>query len=105
MGESKAFSEAFVTRHALATADFRVFSSSQVAQAIEIEYVRTCGHKVVLEASGLTSRIGVLIPESIEEAIAGLKEMMVVRAFGAACASPLLSLFYLFYRTLNLQLL
>ncbi|KAI9444711.1 phosphoribosylglycinamide synthetase [Lactarius indigo] len=71
MEGSKAFSKAFMTRHAIPTAAFRVFTSSQVDQAIE--YVRTCGHKV-----------GVLIPESTEEAIAGLKEIMVARAFGAA---------------------
>jgi phosphoribosylamine--glycine ligase/phosphoribosylformylglycinamidine cyclo-ligase len=86
MEGSKAFSKAFMTRHAIPTAAFRVFASSQVDQAIE--YVRTCGHKVVLKASGLASGKGVLIPESTEEAIAGLKEIMVTRAFGAAGASP-----------------
>ncbi|KAN0134141.1 Phosphoribosylglycinamide synthetase, ATP-grasp (A) domain containing protein [Lactarius tabidus] len=82
MEGSKAFSKAFMTRRAIPTAVFRVFSSSQVGEAIE--YVRTCGHKVVLKASGLASGKGVLIPESTEEAIAGLKEIMVARAFGAA---------------------
>src|SRR6266702_901690 len=85
MEGSKAFSKAFMTRHAIPTAAFRVFASSQVDQAIE--YVRTCGHKVVLKASGLASGKGVLIPESTEEAIAGLKEIMVTRAFGAAGAA------------------
>ncbi len=42
----------------------------------------------MLKASGLASGKGVLIPESTEEAIAGLKEIMVTRAFGAAGASP-----------------
>ncbi|KAH8992503.1 aminoimidazole ribonucleotide synthetase [Lactarius akahatsu] len=82
MEGSKAFSKAFMTRHAIPTAAFRVFASSQVDEAIE--YVRTCGHKIVLKASGLASGKGVLIPESTEEAIAGLKEIMIARAFGAA---------------------
>ncbi|KAH9178618.1 aminoimidazole ribonucleotide synthetase [Lactarius sanguifluus] len=82
MEGSKAFSKAFMTRHAIPTAAFRVFASSQVDEAIE--YVRTCSHKTVLKASGLASGKGVLIPESTEEAIAGLKEIMVARAFGAA---------------------
>ncbi|KAH9044373.1 aminoimidazole ribonucleotide synthetase [Lactarius pseudohatsudake] len=82
MEGSKAFSKAFMTRHAIPTAAFRVFASSQVDEAID--YVRTCGHKTVLKASGLASGKGVLIPESTEEAIAGLKEIMVARAFGAA---------------------
>jgi len=87
MEGSKAFSKAFMTRHAIPTAAFRVFASSEVDKAID--YVRTCGHKVVLKASGLASGKGVLIPETTEDAIAGLKEIMVARAFGAAGASPL----------------
>ena len=87
MEGSKAFSKAFMTRHSIPTAAFRVFTPSQVDQAIE--YIRTCGHKVVLKASGLASGKGVLIPQSTEEAITGLKEIMVARTFGAAGASLL----------------
>ena len=87
MEGSKAFSKAFMTRHAIPTAAFRVFASSEVDKAIE--YVRTCGHRVVLKASGLASGKGVLIPETTEDAIAGLKEIMVARAFGVAGAPPL----------------
>jgi phosphoribosylamine--glycine ligase / phosphoribosylformylglycinamidine cyclo-ligase len=87
MEGSKAFSKAFMTRHAIPTAAFRVFASSEVDKAVD--YVRTCGHKVVLKASGLASGKGVLIPETTEDAITGLREIMVARAFGAAGASPL----------------
>jgi phosphoribosylamine--glycine ligase/phosphoribosylformylglycinamidine cyclo-ligase len=89
MEGSKAFSKAFMTRHAIPTAAFRVFASDEVDKAIE--YVRTCGHRVVLKASGLASGKGVLIPETAEDAIAGLKEIMVARAFGAAGTSPLVT--------------
>ena len=91
MEGSKAFSKAFMTRHAIPTAAFRVFTSSQVDEAID--YVRTCGHKVVLKASGLASGKGVLIPETTEDAITGLKQLMVARAFGSAGASPLITLY------------
>jgi phosphoribosylamine--glycine ligase/phosphoribosylformylglycinamidine cyclo-ligase len=87
MEGSKAFSKAFMTRHDIPTAAFRVFTSSEVDKAID--YVRTCGHKVVLKASGLASGKGVLIPETTEDAIADLKEIMVARAFGSAGASPM----------------
>jgi len=87
MEGSKAFSKAFMTRHAIPTAAFRVFTSSEVDKAID--YVRTCGHRVVLKASGLASGKGVLIPETTEDAVAGLKEIMVARAFGAAGASTI----------------
>lgn len=79
---SKAFSKAFMDRHSIPTAKFRVFSSSEIDQAIH--YVKTCGHKVVVKASGLAAGKGVLIPESVEEAVHGLREIMVENIFGAA---------------------
>ncbi|KAI0066453.1 aminoimidazole ribonucleotide synthetase [Artomyces pyxidatus] len=82
MEGSKAFSKDFMARHNIPTAAFRVFSSSQVDDAIE--YVRTCGHSVVLKASGLAGGKGVLIPSSVDEAVAGLKEIMVASVFGSA---------------------
>ncbi|TBU63696.1 aminoimidazole ribonucleotide synthetase [Dichomitus squalens] len=82
MEGSKAFSKAFMDRHNIPTAKFRTFQASEVDQAIN--YVRTCGFKVVLKASGLAAGKGVLLPETVDEAIAGLKEIMVENVFGAA---------------------
>ncbi|KAI0639652.1 aminoimidazole ribonucleotide synthetase [Trametes polyzona] len=82
MEGSKAFSKAFMDRHHIPTAKFKVFASFEVDQAIE--YVRTCGFNVVLKASGLAAGKGVLLPESVEEAVAGLREIMVDNVFGAA---------------------
>jgi phosphoribosylamine--glycine ligase/phosphoribosylformylglycinamidine cyclo-ligase len=82
MEGSKAFSKAFMARHSIPTAAFRVFSSSEVDQAIE--YVQTCGHRVVLKASGLAAGKGVLIPDTVEQAVAGLQDIMIANVFGAA---------------------
>ncbi|KAI1789761.1 aminoimidazole ribonucleotide synthetase [Ganoderma leucocontextum] len=82
MEGSKAFSKAFMDRHRIPTAKFKTFQSSEVDQAID--YVRTCGFKVVLKASGLAAGKGVLLPETVDEAIAGLKTIMVDNVFGAA---------------------
>lgn len=82
MEGSKAFSKAFMHRHKIPTATFRTFSSSQVDESIE--HVRTCGYRVVLKASGLAAGKGVLIPESTDEAIEGLRQIMVANVFGAA---------------------
>ena len=92
MEGSKAFSKDFMARHSIPTAAYRTFTSSQVEEAIE--YVRTCGHKVVLKASGLAAGKGVLIPETVDEAIEGLKEIMVANVFGSAGASMLLTIFH-----------
>lgn len=82
MEGSKAFSKAFMKRHSVPTAAFQVFTSSQVEDAIK--YTETCGHKVVLKASGLAAGKGVLMPETVEEATAGLKQIMVENVFGSA---------------------
>ncbi|PIL31709.1 hypothetical protein GSI_06412 [Ganoderma sinense ZZ0214-1] len=82
MEGSKAFSKAFMDRHKIPTAKFKTFRSSEVDQAID--YVRTCGFKVVLKADGLAAGKGVLLPETVDEAIAGLKAILVDNVFGAA---------------------
>ena len=69
-------------RHSIPTARFRTFTSAQYNDAVN--YVKTCGFQVVLKASGLAAGKGVLIPTSVDEAIAGLKEIMVDNVFGAA---------------------
>lgn len=86
MEGSKAFSKAFMDRHNIPTAKFKVFQAHEVDHAIQ--YVRNCGFKVVLKASGLAAGKGVLLPESVEEAIAGLKEIMVDNVFGSAGLRP-----------------
>ncbi|KAF7337450.1 Phosphoribosylformylglycinamidine cyclo-ligase [Mycena sanguinolenta] len=82
MEGSKAFSKAFMDRHAIPTAEFKVFSSSQFEDAVT--YVKTCGHPVVLKADGLAAGKGVLLPQTTEEAIKGLREILVDSIFGAA---------------------
>ncbi|KXN88719.1 Bifunctional purine biosynthetic protein ADE1 [Leucoagaricus sp. SymC.cos] len=64
------------------TAKFKTFGSNQFDSASE--YIRTCEHRVVLKASGLSAGKDVLIPETTEDALAGLKEIMVDKAFGSA---------------------
>ncbi|KAL0578512.1 Bifunctional purine biosynthetic protein ADE5,7 [Marasmius crinis-equi] len=82
MEGSKVFSKNFMARHSIPTARYRTFKSNEVDAAIE--YVKTCGYKIVLKVDGLAAGKGVLIPETVEEAIAGLNEIMVANVFGAA---------------------
>ncbi|KAI6118969.1 phosphoribosylglycinamide synthetase [Pisolithus croceorrhizus] len=82
MEGSKAFSKEFMQRHGIPTAKFRTFSSGQIDDAID--YVRNCGFRVVLKASGLAAGKGVLIPGSVDEAVEGLQQIMVANVFGAA---------------------
>ncbi|KAF5323578.1 hypothetical protein D9611_005721 [Ephemerocybe angulata] len=82
MEGSKAFSKDFMVRHNIPTARFRTFQSSQLDEAID--HIKSVDYSVVLKASGLAAGKGVLIPETKEEAIEGLKEIFVARAFGDA---------------------
>ena len=82
MEGSKAFAKDFMQRHSIPTAKFRVFAANEFEQALE--YVKTCGFKVVLKASGLAAGKGVLIPETVHEAVLGLTEIMESKVFGSA---------------------
>ncbi|KAJ7109975.1 aminoimidazole ribonucleotide synthetase [Mycena epipterygia] len=82
MEGSKAFSKEFMAKHSIPTAKFQVFASSQIDEAIN--YVKTCGHPVVLKVNGLAAGKGVLMPETTEEAVKGLRAILVDNVFGDA---------------------
>lgn len=82
MEGSKAFSKEFMSRHSIPTAKHKTFAASQYEDAVS--YVKTCGFKTVLKADGLAAGKGVLIPETVDEATAGLHEIMVANVFGNA---------------------
>jgi len=82
MEGSKSFSKEFMARHNIPTASFRTFKAAQFDEARE--FVKNCGHRVVLKADGLAGGKGVLIPETFEEAEQGLKDVMVEKIFGDA---------------------
>lgn len=82
MEGSKAFSKDFMRRHDIPTAQYRVFTASQYTEAAR--YIKDCGHKVVLKASGLAAGKGVLLPDTPEAALEGLKNILLDRVFGDA---------------------
>ncbi|KAJ7170116.1 aminoimidazole ribonucleotide synthetase [Mycena filopes] len=84
MEGSKKFSKDFMARQGIPTAKFQSFTASQFDDAVT--YVKTCGFKVVLKADGLAAGKGVLLPETTEEAIKGLHEILVDGVFGDAGA-------------------
>lgn len=86
MEGSKSFSKDFMARHKIPTAGYKVFKAEEFEQAIE--HVKTCAYKTVLKASGLAAGKGVLIPDTVDDAITGLREMMVDHVFGPAGLRP-----------------
>jgi len=77
---SKAFSKNLMKKYNIPTAGYEIFETYEEAEA----YVKTCDIPVVLKADGLALGKGVLICTTREDALAGLKEMMLDKKFGSA---------------------
>ena len=77
---SKAFSKELMKKYNIPTAQYETFSDYESAKA----YVETCQIPVVLKADGLALGKGVLICMTREEALDGIKEMMLDKKFGSA---------------------
>jgi phosphoribosylamine--glycine ligase/phosphoribosylformylglycinamidine cyclo-ligase len=79
---SKAFSKDFMRKHNIPTAAYEVFTDFEAAKAyVQSNYK---GGDLVIKASGLAAGKGVLLPETLDEAIEGLKSMMVSKEFGTS---------------------
>ncbi|KAJ9073356.1 Bifunctional purine biosynthetic protein ade1 [Entomophthora muscae] len=77
---SKAFSKDFMAKHGIPTARYQNFTDYESA----CKYLESLSYNVVIKASGLAAGKGVLIPQTKEEALQNLKEVMVDRIFGEA---------------------
>ena len=77
---SKAFAKALMKKYNIPTAESATFDSYEAAKA----YIEQKGAPIVLKADGLALGKGVLLCNTMEEAEAGLKEIMLDKKFGAA---------------------
>lgn len=77
---SKAFSKDLMKKYNIPTAAYEVFTSAEAA----IEYLKTSSFPTVLKADGLALGKGVLICNTYEEAVAGVKSIMQDKQFGSA---------------------
>jgi phosphoribosylamine--glycine ligase len=77
---SKAFAKDFMARHGIPTARHATFTDFDRA----LDHLRQVDYPVVLKASGLAAGKGVILPASLAEAEAALRQIMVDREFGAA---------------------
>lgn len=77
---SKAFSKELMKKYHIPTAAYEIFEDPQKA----LEYLETARMPIVLKADGLALGKGVLICNTLEEARAGVKEIMQDKHFGNA---------------------
>ncbi len=77
---SKAFSKDLMKKYNIPTAAYETFDDAEKALA----YLETAEMPIVLKADGLALGKGVLICNTLEEAKAGVKEIMMDKHFGSA---------------------
>lgn len=79
---SKAFTKAFLARHAIPTGAYEAFTDPDAACA----YIRAQGAPIVVKADGLAAGKGVIVAMSVDEAEAAARNMLSGNAFGDAGA-------------------
>ena len=77
---SKAFTKDFLARHNIPTAAYQNFTDIDQA----IAYVHKQGVPIVIKADGLAAGKGVIIPQTLEEAEATIRDMLSGNKFGDA---------------------
>lgn len=78
---SKVFSKELMQKYNIPTAEYKVFDNAEDA----IEYIKERNEfPTVIKADGLALGKGVIIPENLDDAIAGVKEIMEDKIFGAS---------------------
>jgi phosphoribosylamine---glycine ligase len=75
---SKAFSKAFMARHAIPTAEFETFTDAAAAHA----YIDKKGAPIVVKADGLAAGKGVVVAMSLDEAHTAVDDMLASNAYG-----------------------
>lgn len=77
---SKKFAKDFMRKYGIPTAEYKTFASYRQAE----EYVRLKGAPIVVKADGLAAGKGVIVAETVDEAIEALRLIMKDKAFGDA---------------------
>ncbi|OAQ95845.1 hypothetical protein LLEC1_00265 [Akanthomyces lecanii] len=77
---SKTYSKDFMKKYNVPTAAYENFSDFDKA----VSYIDSISHDVVIKATGLAAGKGVIMPQTKDEAMAALKQIMVDKEFGSA---------------------
>ena len=88
---SKAFAKEFMIRHGIPTARHRSFSKENLGEGKA--FLETLDAPYVLKADGLAAGKGVIICDTLEEAIQTLEEMLLKKSFGQASSTVVIEEF------------
>jgi phosphoribosylamine---glycine ligase len=79
---SKDFAKAFMQRHGIPTAQYRTFTDAAAARS----YVTARGAPIVIKADGLAAGKGVVVAQTIDEALAAIDMMLLDNRLGTSGA-------------------
>jgi phosphoribosylamine--glycine ligase len=80
---SKGFTKDLCQRHGIPTAAYERFTNADAAAS----YIRAQGAPIVVKADGLAAGKGVMVADSVDQAVAAAQDMLSGNRFGAAGAS------------------
>jgi phosphoribosylamine--glycine ligase len=86
---SKSFTKELCRRHNIPTAAYERFSDLAKAEA----YIRAQGAPIVVKADGLAAGKGVIVAETVEQALEAVRDMLQGSRFGAAGAAVVIEEF------------
>jgi phosphoribosylamine---glycine ligase len=79
---SKDYAKAFMQRHGIPTAEYRTFTDAGAARA----YVQERGAPIVIKADGLAAGKGVVVAQTLDEALGAIDAMLLDNRLGASGA-------------------
>ncbi|TCS79732.1 phosphoribosylamine--glycine ligase [Pectinatus cerevisiiphilus] len=77
---SKSFSKKIMKKYAIPTAKYEIFHDAATAK----EYIKKEGAPIVVKADGLAAGKGVIVAETVQQALDAIDEIMCDKAFGSA---------------------
>ncbi len=77
---SKIFAKQLMKKYGIPTAKYEIFSDADSARS----YVEAEGAPIVIKADGLAAGKGVIVAQTVEEALSAIDEIMTQKSFGAA---------------------
>ena len=86
---SKGFTKDLCRRHNIPTGAYERFTDLARAEA----YIKARGAPIVVKADGLAAGKGVVVAETVEQALAAVRDMLTANKFGAAGASVVIEEF------------
>jgi phosphoribosylamine--glycine ligase len=86
---SKGFTKDLLRRHGIPTGAYDRFTDVDKA----VDYIRSRGAPIVVKADGLAAGKGVVVAETVEQAISAARDMLSANRFGAAGASVVIEEF------------